>query len=569
MKRLAIFLLLALPLFISAQEANLSQQRMEKWEFRTNDFIDSSPAIGDGVVFFGSADKNIYALSASNGREKWRFATDGFVESTPAYSHGVVYAGSDDNSVYALNATTGQLIWRYNTSGKVYSSPAIVGNAVLVGSADGTLYSLNARTGAYVWGYNTSGQIFSSPSASADMAYFGSTGGEMFAINETTGAEIWAFDTGSSIYSSPEISNNLVYFGAYNNKVYALSAFNGSKAWEYTTSDKIISSPTVGRGMVWIGSTDGRLYALNAFNGQLLWTYETNDSIESSPFYNARSNVVYFGSNDDYIYALNASSGTLLWKYRTGNWVTSSPLFDGGMVYFGSYDKKFYAISTITSYINYPVSGQDINGSTLTIRGSSLADAGIRVVEVRVGADPDWHVALGTGNWTYTWPLTGLQPGTYSVRARATDNSGDAEIEPYRQVSVNVRLPIPVGENPMIVTYADRLRPGDFVRIEVKDQHGAPVSFPKAVINEVTYYGDANGVIDKDQSGNPIVVSPQSGEILFTVEKSGYYVYPQGARLAITIYHEDYTPYIAVIALLILMAVGIYTWKKRKEPGYV
>ena len=33
-----------------------------KWKFKTGESVHSSPAISDGIVYFGSDDKNLYAL---------------------------------------------------------------------------------------------------------------------------------------------------------------------------------------------------------------------------------------------------------------------------------------------------------------------------------------------------------------------------------------------------------------------------------------------------------------------------------------------------------------------------
>ncbi len=42
-----------------------------KWKFKTED-VDSSPAIADGVVYFGSFDGNLYAVDIKTGQEKWK-----------------------------------------------------------------------------------------------------------------------------------------------------------------------------------------------------------------------------------------------------------------------------------------------------------------------------------------------------------------------------------------------------------------------------------------------------------------------------------------------------------------
>jgi len=101
----------------------------------------SSPAIANGVVYFGSDGGNVYALNADNGALLWSYANSGAVQSSPAVANGVVYIGSDDNNLYALNASTGAQLWSYTTGGSVESAPAVANGVVYVGSDDGNVYA--------------------------------------------------------------------------------------------------------------------------------------------------------------------------------------------------------------------------------------------------------------------------------------------------------------------------------------------------------------------------------------------------------------------------------------------
>ena len=71
-----------------------------KWKFKTGGSVDSSPgitnvvplsaydvtriAVVDGVVYFGSYDKHLYALDTKTGEEQWKFKTGDCVSSSPA-----------------------------------------------------------------------------------------------------------------------------------------------------------------------------------------------------------------------------------------------------------------------------------------------------------------------------------------------------------------------------------------------------------------------------------------------------------------------------------------------------
>ena len=47
--------------------AEKAVNRIKLWHFETGGEVYSSPAVADGVVFFGSNDKKVYALKAGAG----------------------------------------------------------------------------------------------------------------------------------------------------------------------------------------------------------------------------------------------------------------------------------------------------------------------------------------------------------------------------------------------------------------------------------------------------------------------------------------------------------------------
>ena len=48
---------------------------------------------------------------------KWKFKTQAAVLSSPAVADGLIYFGSSDHSVYAVNAKTGEQVWKTRTGG--------------------------------------------------------------------------------------------------------------------------------------------------------------------------------------------------------------------------------------------------------------------------------------------------------------------------------------------------------------------------------------------------------------------------------------------------------------------
>jgi outer membrane protein assembly factor BamB len=101
-----------------------------KWSYPTgkDNAVVSSPAVVNGVVYFGATDYdgNLYALKASTGAKLWSYITSKVVASSPAVANGVVYVGSYDDFVYAVNARTGAGLWGTDLGDLIETSPTVV-----------------------------------------------------------------------------------------------------------------------------------------------------------------------------------------------------------------------------------------------------------------------------------------------------------------------------------------------------------------------------------------------------------------------------------------------------------
>jgi outer membrane protein assembly factor BamB len=391
-----------------------------------NTFADgwSDPAVVNGVVYIGESGYytelnghridqvlwgGVFALNASSGDKLWNYGINGFVESSPAVVNGVVYVGSSDNHVYALNATNGAQLWNF-TCYRVESSPAVVDGIVYVGSLDHNVYALNASSGDKLWNYPTGHWVGSSPAVVNGVVYVGSSDNHVYALNATNGAQLWNYPTGGGA-SSPAVIDGVVYVSAGNN-FYALNASNGKKLWNYTTGSGA-SSPAVANGVVYIGFGDDSLYALNATNGDKLWNYTAARGYSSPAVVGG---VVYFGSGDS-LYALNAASGDKLWNYTGGG---ASPVIVDGVVYFGL-GSRVYALGE-------PYSTTPPKISVLSPLSQQYNESSVSLV-FTVDKPVNWtgysldgaeNVSIA-GNTT----LTGLSSGVHNVTVYAEDLFGN------------------------------------------------------------------------------------------------------------------------------------------------
>ena len=307
-----------------------------KWIYHLGEPNGSSPAVVDGVVYVAGGP--LYAIDAHTGTLLWSYVVNGS-SVPPAVADGIVYFGSADDNVYALNARNGAPHWTFKTGAFVSSSPTVVAGVVYVGSGDGKLYAVNARTGGELWSYATGGYV-TQPAVADGIVYIGSADDNVYALNASNGQLLWKYRTGN-FAGDVAVSGGIVYAPSQDGNIYALNANNGGLLWRYTTKSLIYSCPAVANGVVYVSSGDRLVYALNAFTGAVLWNFITYNPIISSPA--VANGVVYVGSTDSNLYALNARTGARLWSYETGNVVPGSPTVTDGVLYFSSYDANVYA----------------------------------------------------------------------------------------------------------------------------------------------------------------------------------------------------------------------------------
>lgn len=261
---------------------------IEKWRYEAGDMIISSPAVSDDLVYFGSYDGNLYALNANTGKEKWKYKTQGLdmpfnttaspehevlgaISSSPAISNGVVYFGSWDGYLYALEANTGIEIWKFYAGDSLGTTPAISNGIIYFGDDEGYFYAID-NTGHLKWKFETQDSaLVSSATVSKGVVYFTSSfdGPEykprndyyLYAVEAKSGKELWKSKLSATVYWLT-ISNSVLYFGDKDGVVFALDAEIGKELWTFKADNAISSEIVIAEGRIFFCTDDGYLYAL-------------------------------------------------------------------------------------------------------------------------------------------------------------------------------------------------------------------------------------------------------------------------------------------------------------------
>jgi outer membrane protein assembly factor BamB len=443
-------------------DTNVPAQVEEVWRYYCGGGY--SPAIADGVVYFGAANMagdDVIALDEETGLLIWsyNFGGSAYVSATaPAVDNGSVYVtgASDSNSngtVYSFEAATGYLNWSYSIGDYIFkSSPKPVDGKVYFGTSDNKVYCLNANDGSLVWNYGTASSVSSTPAVVNGILYIGSNDQKIYALNANTGNLIWSYDTGNdgyggSIQNAPAVANGKVYFRSGNDFTYCLNANNGSVIWKTETSGGQ-SSVAIAYGNVYIADYEGTIYCLDVENGSIVWSYDAEINIASSPV--VANNVLYIVVGGDYgadLIALNASNGAFIWTIDIGNrsFISSVPAIANGRIFVADKDSYLYAFGTAPpdiippdTFITGGPSGTITNNDvTFNYAGSdNVTSTSNLVYSYKLdGYDSTWS------NYTFltSKSYNDLSNSSYTFYVKAKDEAGNVDPSAAsRSFTVNV-----------------------------------------------------------------------------------------------------------------------------------
>ncbi len=124
------------------------------WTYPTNSPQDNGQLVTKDAVYLGGRDGVMHAVSLG-GNRLWTITANEWLAIGSDIGNGLLFFGSNDNNLYAVNAKTGDLKWKFNTKSLVVGTPTVVGEKIIFGSWDGNLYALS-MDGNVLWNFHTS-----------------------------------------------------------------------------------------------------------------------------------------------------------------------------------------------------------------------------------------------------------------------------------------------------------------------------------------------------------------------------------------------------------------------------
>lgn len=128
----------------------------------------------------------------------------------------------------------------------------------------------------------------------------------------------------------------------------------------------------------------------------LAWKFATGDMVYSSPV--AANGLVFIGSNDGNFYAISNEDGKEAWRFKTGHAVRSSAAIDDNTVYFGSHDHYLYALDVPTGREKWKFQTKGSVESSPVINNDVIYfgsfDGRLYAVDIRTGKEK-WNFKTG------------------------------------------------------------------------------------------------------------------------------------------------------------------------------
>ena len=317
-------------------------------------YYQSKPTAANGLVFFGTPARFVYAVNAETGEEKWKFELGGSISGAPTYDNGRIYIGQQgaEEEFYCLDAETGKEIWNQKT-GWVWGSATVSDGLVFIPCVDGYVMTLNAENGQMLWRHRFNMSVCSEPCVEGDQVFFGSWDNYLIAFDKLTGNVNWKFQGGGTDSGVSIVKNGRIY-----SKNKCIDAKTGELIWEFKDGNSIFNiTPAYHNGRVYMSCWHGLglggicveavIYCIDAETGEKIWTHLGGGL--SSPVVDDEN--VYFPSiSDPYFYCVDAEGNgdgttTCKWMYKMGNKVEeSTPAIYKGKIYIMSSDGYVHAI---------------------------------------------------------------------------------------------------------------------------------------------------------------------------------------------------------------------------------
>ena len=168
--------------------------------------IADSPVVVDSKVLAGTFGNELVALDADRGRKAWIFDAGDWIWGSPAVRDGVAYFGDLAGELHAVDIRSGSEIesWKQSLDSRISASLAISEDRIFVAAESGILFARELSTNEEQWKVPSrgtfDGDLHTDPLVLGDTVIVATNGGDplLCAFDVENGSERWSFTPGGS-----------------------------------------------------------------------------------------------------------------------------------------------------------------------------------------------------------------------------------------------------------------------------------------------------------------------------------------------------------------------------------
>jgi len=249
----------------------------EKWQVKVPNEVIAAPAITQGLVLVRTNDGRVSALSTETGERRW-FWTHELPSLTVrgnapvVVGPGVLFAGSDDGTLTALSISDGRPLWtqavgtpegrsELERMADVDGAPVLEGTTVFVTSFKKETIAIEGPSGRPLWKRENGGAGGLAVTSSAVLV--SDPAGTVWALDKYSGSSLWSNATlARRSLTAPTIHGDYAVVGDYDGYLHWLKTDNGEVAARARVGGKTIrGKPVVADGILIVQDVEGGLTA--------------------------------------------------------------------------------------------------------------------------------------------------------------------------------------------------------------------------------------------------------------------------------------------------------------------
>ena len=273
---------------------------------------------GFGLIFVGTQNGHLQALSKTDGSPVWRVAVSSEILSAPQTNASHVVVQTLDEKIYAFDHDTGERRWQYesNTSAlslRGTSTPILTPELAFIGLGNGQVIALQADTGSLIWKQRATvpqgrsefermtdvdGELL----LAGDTLYATSFQGFVVALNASTGRPLWRRPMSS--FHGPDEALGNIYISAADDHVHAIDQGSSEEAWvQKSLEHRTITAPTTFANYLAVADGEGYLHLMSQIDGQFVARKKIDgDGVRSALV--SKGSVLYVYGNSGKLVAL-------------------------------------------------------------------------------------------------------------------------------------------------------------------------------------------------------------------------------------------------------------------------